>query len=234
MHMQTGEPGQAIDVMDGGLAESTAPLVRNLAHELRQPLSVIETAAFYAEMVLAEGDSRVAEQLQKIQTTVQQMNGVLCDLVFYARAIPACGERVALSEAVMDAVADVSATGDGGDMEWRDLSGAPVARMDAGHARHMLRNILSVFLHLSGRQHPVNVSLTGAGDVVHLEFATQSSGALRGPVELLFEPFTPLLPSGMGLALAAVRRIAETHGGSARFIAQVAPSLRLRVALPAH
>jgi hypothetical protein len=186
-------------------------------------------------MILAEGDSRVAEQLQKIQATVQQMNTVLCDLVYYAMSIPAAGARLPLSTVVMDSVADAAACGEGADMECHDYTEAPAAEMNAAQSRHMMRSILSVFLHLSGKLHAVQVSLNENSGALHLDTTTHPApGTLSGPAELLFEPFTPLLPGGLSLALAAVRRIAEGHGGSARFLAQKDSSLTLRVTLPAR
>ncbi len=50
-------------------------LMDELAHDLRQPLSVIETLAYYLEITSA--DQKVCAHLQKIQAMVSQAHSIL-------------------------------------------------------------------------------------------------------------------------------------------------------------
>ncbi len=47
----------------------------DLAHDLRQPLSVIEALAYYLE--ITSGDQKVCAHLQRIQAMVSQANSIL-------------------------------------------------------------------------------------------------------------------------------------------------------------
>lgn len=49
--------------------------IHELIHEIRQPLEVIESLAFYLEMVSAE--SRVSQHLQTIRSMVGRANQIL-------------------------------------------------------------------------------------------------------------------------------------------------------------
>jgi len=49
----------------------------SLAHELRQPLSNIETIAYYLSMILPPGDENIQTHLARIRELVEQSNSIL-------------------------------------------------------------------------------------------------------------------------------------------------------------
>jgi signal transduction histidine kinase len=69
-------------VMQHGAAPAEIADVRvdafaTVVHDLRQPLSSIETIAFYLSMVLPPGDAKIQEQLARIRELVQESNEIL-------------------------------------------------------------------------------------------------------------------------------------------------------------
>ena len=54
-------------------AYEQADIVRHIAHELRQPLSTIESIAFYLEMVLPRTEGKARRQLGKLQQEVTRI-----------------------------------------------------------------------------------------------------------------------------------------------------------------
>ena len=61
------------------MPQSKEFLVQNLAHELRQPLSTIESIAYYLELALPNADPRVVEQLTRLRHLVEQSGWILND-----------------------------------------------------------------------------------------------------------------------------------------------------------
>lgn len=55
------------------------PVLRHLAHELRQPLSGIESIAYYLDMVLGEDDPAISQHCGRLRRMVQHANWVLND-----------------------------------------------------------------------------------------------------------------------------------------------------------
>ncbi len=57
----------------------TAPadVLGTVAHELRQPLSNIETIAYYLSLVLPKNDPKIQEQLERIRELVHETNEIL-------------------------------------------------------------------------------------------------------------------------------------------------------------
>jgi signal transduction histidine kinase len=53
--------------------------LRVIAHQLRQPLSSIETIAFYLSMVVPHRDEKIQQQLRQIRMLVEQSNRILTE-----------------------------------------------------------------------------------------------------------------------------------------------------------
>lgn len=209
----------------------TSAVVRHLTHELRQPLSTIETASYYLEIVMQRRDPRVAQQVERIQQMVTQMNWILSDAVHYLQAAPPRPAWVDLSEIV-----HTELTSDSVHrhiiMTVEESSPAPLVLVDTGQAQHLVRNVLSVFRQLIRTEGAARVHVGRLGSLTVLETHGEFAGNCTFDAEELFHPFSPHLPAGSGLALASVRRIAESHGGWA--VAECRDgNLTLRAAFPA-
>ncbi len=66
---QSAALGETVNVQVDALA--------TVVHDLRQPLSSIETIAFYLSMVLPPGDAKIQAQLERIRELVQESNEIL-------------------------------------------------------------------------------------------------------------------------------------------------------------
>ena len=69
-----------------------ADVLANIAHELRQPLSNIETIAYYLSMVLPAGDEKIQAHLARIRELVQESNEIL------SRSVRAAGDALPLPQ----------------------------------------------------------------------------------------------------------------------------------------
>jgi signal transduction histidine kinase len=81
-------------------AYEPATVVRHIAHELRQPLSTIESIAFYLEMVLPRADAKARKQLGKLQQEVHQISWILSDAIHFLGAAPLHLQLMDLTEVV--------------------------------------------------------------------------------------------------------------------------------------
>jgi len=63
-----------VERLPAAVSEET---VRELIHELRQPLSSIEAIAYYLEMTLPPGQSQARHYMHRLQQLVVQSNEIL-------------------------------------------------------------------------------------------------------------------------------------------------------------
>lgn len=69
-----------------GAADAPDAMLRDLIHEVRQPLSVVESIAYYME--LTSSDQQSVMRLQKIQAMVAKINQILEENVKQFGAAP--------------------------------------------------------------------------------------------------------------------------------------------------
>ncbi len=205
-------------------------VVRHLTHELRQPLSTIESIAFYLRMVLPE-ESKAAPQLEKLHDLVEQINWVLSDAVHLLQAAPVNRQVADLRELIVRALADRPSTAaEPLQLEFQD---EPVlVSLDASQALHLIRGVVLVLRQMVRGGSKIIVRARVERQEVNLEFLVPALDMQQGELDRLFEPFASGLASGPGLSLATARRIAESHGGRMNARSEVGRGTLLRGAFP--
>ena len=69
--------GSLVTEHTGVRNEATDELLGTLAHDLRQPLSNIETIAYYLGLILPPDDAKLQGQVTRIRELVEQTNLIL-------------------------------------------------------------------------------------------------------------------------------------------------------------
>lgn len=205
-------------------------MISNLAHELRQPLSTIESIAFYLEMVLPESEEKALRQVGKLQVLVEQANALLADAIQYLQTTPPKPVAVELGGLLAKCLEeDFPARLD----RFRMESAEPLraAHLDPRQGEHMLRSLLNAAAELSGPEGTVSIRMAATQGDVEIAVTCGAPAIGDDSPQRLFDPFNTHLSGTSGLALASVKRIAERHGG--RVVVQTGDEgLTLRVAIP--
>ncbi|MEO8662863.1 MAG: hypothetical protein ABI693_30665, partial [Bryobacteraceae bacterium] len=205
--------------------DEVAVVLRHLAHELRQPLSTIESIAFYLEMVLPATEHKALAQISKLQDLVEQANSTLTDAIHYMQAVQPRPVAVDLTNLVDRCFAE-DFFPRSRDYRLELSAGLPAVRLDLLQCEHLLRTLFSAVSMVSQCGEPVVVRTCGDEHEVQLEVCCAA-----GPQACLKLQFDPCLSSNSGLAVSCARRIAEVHGG--RLHVQCDESfVSLRVTLP--
>jgi signal transduction histidine kinase len=190
-------------------AAASAEIMRVLAHELRQPLSTIESIAYYLTLILPQ-DEKVREQLDRIQQLVEQSNWMLTSSQLLSDAIPASSGPVslgALLENLLLANFDVHID-----------PALPAVHGDAALLRTLLENLLTLFRQFGSRC-IFRVLREERGVFIELTAAVPGH---RGESSL---------GAGSSLSLQGARRVVDALGGSLDVAIHPADGIRLRVML---
>lgn len=201
---------------------ASASVLHAIAHELRQPLSTIESIAYYLALVLPREDEKIQEQISRLQKLVEQSNWILTSGLQLTDPSPVAPEPTDLEELITQTVSSRPA---GIDQPLQlELAGdLPLVRLDPGLARALIENLLMLFRQLATDDHPVVLRTSGCmGRGVMLEMETAATG---------YRSENALVP-GATLSLDGARRIVEAHGGSLESHVDAASGIRLCVVLP--
>jgi signal transduction histidine kinase len=186
--------------------------LRDIAHDLRQPLSTIEAIAYYLTLVLPRDDGKTHEQLDRVQHLVEQSNWILSNGLHLSDPAAPAPAWVDVEELITQTLAAHPDSG----IRLELCGGLPQIQADQGMARSLIENLLTLFRQISTEQHPATVRTSYASGVV-IEICTEAKG-LRSI-------------AGAALSLESARRVVEAHCGAFE-VCSDAGGARLQVVLP--
>ena len=194
-------------------------LVASIGHELRNPLSTIETSAYLLLQKLVrqgEGtvDAQVTRHLERIRHQVRVATKTVSDLLELAKNRPPRRQPLflrALVEASLDGVRAPDAVS-----LVLDVGDDMVVHADADQLRIVLVNLISNAFDAVGGRGNVVISAAASQGGVSL-WVTDDGPGISLPVrDQVFQALFTTKPNGNGLGLPLCRRIAEAHGGHLR------------------
>lgn len=202
--------------------EVARDVLPDIAHELRQPLSAIESIAYYLTLVLPQGDDKVHLQLHQL---VEQSDWILSNGLHLAEPLTISPEVLDFEELLTEVI---SSRGWPPDCLPRlELAGnLPLVRIDPGLGRALVGNLLVLFRQLATERHPAILRTARTLDKVCGGIALEMETAAPG-----YGSEASLGPGGT-LSLESARKIAGAHGGSLECIVDPMAGIRVRVMLP--
>jgi signal transduction histidine kinase len=196
-------------------------LLRFIAHELRQPLSTIESIAYYLGLILPRDNEKIQDQLTRLQELIEQSNWIITSGLQLADGCSIAPAPVDLEELITQAISARPVLIEAA-VRLQLSGGLPQVQLDPALGRSLIENVLALFRHLATEADPATVRTAAApGGGVLLELATSAPGHRSEAA----------MPAGSALSLASARKIVEAHRGSLEFKVDPETGILLRVML---
>jgi len=196
-------------------------LFRHLSHELRQPLSGIESIAYYLDMVLGDCEPEIQQQCERLRRMVQQAHWILEDAALAMRLNDTAVRPVAFASIFTRLGADL-ALHEERILEIRSPDQLPDALVPGAAAARCCDHLLNFFRGVALARDPIRVTLSCEGSAVLLAIEAQVLADANDLLRLLDPP-----QHGSG-----VRRFVEACGGAFNCSA-ASGSLRVSMTFPA-
>jgi signal transduction histidine kinase len=200
--------------------ESIGRLAAGLAHEVKNPLMTINLVADYLAETTRTGAADGAALVQDLRAAVQQANGVISEMLDFARPAPLALQSECFHTVAERAVSFVKREANRKHLriepQWCEP--APVVLLD----RNKMQQVLVNLLYNANQPTPDGGTLTLRsrieGDQFVAEIDDTGTGLAAAPAAKLFEPFFTTKPPGQGtgLGLTVARQIVQLHGGDLR------------------
>ena len=207
---------QTVAAVPEAQSSVAAVALETIAHELRQPLSAIESIAYYLSLVLPRDGGPAREQAGRLQQLVEQSNWILTCALQLADRTPLVPQAVDL-ETLVRQVATKDST-----IRLELAGGLPLVRLDPGRGRALLENLLLLLRQVARDLHPVRIRSAKSDGGVLLAMGTAVPG---------YRSEAGLGP-GCGLSIESARRVVEAHGGTFRIHVDAVSGVRVEVVLP--
>jgi nitrogen-specific signal transduction histidine kinase len=208
-----------------------------LAHEIRNPLAGMQVVAGLLRRRLAdrpEEQALVAELIGELRVVADTVTASL-EFVRPVEPLYTAVDPVGALEDALDAAR--KRVGFEGSIERAFEDGVPALRADPEQLRTLLTNLIANAFEAmaeGGTQRPrLRLALRGhRGRELEITVADSGPGVPPGLREKIFYPFFTTRRRGSGVGLAAVQKIAASHGGSLELESREGEGASFRVRLP--
>jgi signal transduction histidine kinase len=196
-----------------------AEMARQVAHEVKNPLTPIQLSAEHLRRVYRDGSVDFGPTLetctQVILKQVRTLRGLVTEFSAFARPPGAVLETqdpaAVLREVLRPYEAGLSPAVQ---LRFEADPGVPLIQADRRLFERAVVNLLENALQAVGDSGRITVRLRRVeGGRLQIEVEDSGPGVVPEIRDRVFEPFFSTKTSGSGLGLALVKRIAEDHGG---------------------
>ncbi|HEU4365103.1 MAG TPA: ATP-binding protein [Candidatus Krumholzibacteria bacterium] len=204
-------------------------MVATIAHEIRNPLSIIRASA---ERVRRRHDVD-DEALAYITEEVDGLDRVLTGYLQFAKSQPAAFAPVAVERILRRALVAIEAETAAKHIALRVNEAAGlVIRGDERRARQAVLNVLLNAVQATPQGGTIAVTLQRDGDSASIAVADGGPGIEPAMLKDVTRPFFTTRVDGSGLGLTVVRSVMEEHGGELRIESAAGAGAHVTLSFP--
>ncbi len=212
---------QRADLERSNRLAAFAEMARQVAHEVKNPLTPIQLSAEHLRRVFGDPGVDFKATLQACTDTilkqVRSLRRIATEFSTFARPTAPAREPQDLGKIVSEAIAPYRAVLPPGVRLDLDLSpGLPAVRADRRLLERAVLNLVENALQAVGEKGTIDVRTRAVDGRLEVEVEDSGPGLPAEVRERIFEPFFSTKTGGTGLGLALVKKTAQDHGGGVR------------------
>lgn len=209
-------------------------LAAAMAHEIRNPLSVIGASVQFLKNQLSQQPEAVGV-MDTILRKISEIDGTIRELLAAARPLKLKREPVELNACVQEVTGFIKekCQGQGVAMTFDLADPPPRVRGDDQHLQRAFLNICINALNSMPQGGSLRVATRSSDKgTAHIEIADTGRGISAKDLPHLFEPFFSRHSGGAGLGLYVVKMVIDELGGAVRVASQQGQGTCFTVTLP--
>ena len=201
-----------------------------IAHELRNPLNVVRTSAFYLQHAKQPSAEKQTEHLERIARQVAVADNVITALSDFAKLPLPEFRAVPVKDLLDESLAGVQLP-DSIAVAVHCPENVPAVFGDARQLFVVLTNLIRNAVDAMPAGGQLSLSAEPGPEQVQIVVADTGAGIAAEEVRRVFEPFYSTKARGIGLGLALTRAIVENHGGQISVTSSLGQGSRFSVLL---
>jgi signal transduction histidine kinase len=212
-------------------------LAAQIAHQIKNPLSVINNAAYCLQRAASQGKSMdgAMTQTEVIREEIDKVDRIITKLMGYAQLAEGKLERLDVEHELEQAIASVFPAAAWPEMRiGRDFDEhLPPLLMQRNHFSEILMNLMSNAREATSGHGRVRISAHRSEDgAVVIKVQDDGPGIPEEYREKIFQPYFTTKEKGTGLGLPIVRNNAEMYGGNIQLQSELGKGTSFTVTLP--
>ncbi len=219
---------QAQRLSDLGLLAAT------VAHELRNPLSVIQAALYNVER--KRGDAPIEKQIQTIEKKIMDSEQIISNLLTYSKIKIPNYKDVNILDLLDDSISIIiQMFKDKKNRIIRSINNdfINLIKIDPFQIKEVFSNILlNSFQSINEKEVLIEIKAKTIKDMMELTIADNGTGIKKADLVKVFEPFFTRKTKGTGLGLAICREIINLHNGNILIESKLTKGTKIIIRLP--
>jgi len=199
--------------------QSAGRLAAEFAHQIKNPLAIINNAAFSLQRSLRDGKSDAVKQIEIIQEEVARADRVITQIVGYAKLSEGRVEKLDVIEELDRAVVEVfpPAVPTEVRIHRQYASHFPPLMMHRGHLSEIFVNLLTNAREAIGPKGNIYVKADCHPDyAIEVRIRDDGPGIPPDKIERIFEAYYTTKEKGTGMGLAIVKHNIDVYSGTLR------------------
>ena len=186
----------------------------SIAHQLRNPLSVIDSSAYYLKRKLKDADEKVQQHLDRIRSSVGNATIIIESLLSLTQMKEPQLEKLDLITITHNAIVTSKVTARVQVVCNFPEQKVPVSA-DEKHLGMVFNNLIKNAVEAVDGEGTLTVTVrTTADDQAEVSFADTGSGIAPKYLGKVFQPLFSTKASGIGFGLSIAKMVVEKHGGT--------------------
>jgi PAS domain S-box-containing protein len=188
----------------------------SISHEIRNPLSVIDTSVYLLKMKLGQGDEKIRQHMERITLNVHKATAIIESLLNLTRMEKPKTEEQDLIELIHETL-PTSSIPDTVEIAADFPEDKVWVNVDKEQIRMALKNIIRNAVQAMNNSGKITVTANpGETGNVELVISDTGPGISQENIGKVFEPLFTTKAQGIGFGLAITQMIIESHGGTIR------------------
>jgi len=206
-------------------------LAAMVGHDLRNPLTGIEGAAYYLKIKLgSKVDSKISEMLGLIERNIEYSNNIITDLLEYSREIRLETRETSPKLILKEALSLVNFPEN---IKVIDMTQSkPKIKVDVERMQRVFVNIIKNAIDAMPQGGTLRITSKQSNSKLEFNLTDTGVGMTEEVLEELWTPLFTTKAKGMGLGLPICKRIVEAHEGKIFVKSKVNEGTTFTVAVP--
>ncbi|MDI6785995.1 MAG: ATP-binding protein, partial [bacterium] len=202
---------------------AASQLASEIAHEIRNPLSIIKAVFYHLEQILPKGEESVRKSFLQMDRAIERATSYVNDLLNFSRP-PILNLRLmdinkVLESSLEEMPSDISSTLK---VDRNYTTNLPQVKVDPERLKQVFTNIIKNSWEAMSEQagQPtkadtlrLKVGSEKEGNFIKITISDTGKGISEKNLKYIFDPFFTTRSKGTGLGLAICQRIVEAHKG---------------------
>ncbi|MFH1124031.1 MAG: ATP-binding protein [Pseudomonadota bacterium] len=184
-----------------------------ISHELRNPLSIIDSSLYYLKTKLKAVDEKVQAHLDRMASSMNMSLAIIDSLHNLAQMKEPQLQRLDLISITLDAIADSKVPGTVDIL--RNIPEQEVlVNADPGQLKMAFKNIVKNAVQAMKDQGTLEVTIKTMNGQAEISFTDTGPGIAPESLDKIFQPLFSTKARGLGIGLSIVKMIIDKHGGT--------------------